>query len=94
MTVTRIGPMSVAKIAGALYALIGLIAGGVISAVSMVGGAMGGSEAGALGMLFGAAAVVLIPVLYGCLGFVMTLIGASLFNFVAGMVGGVELETR
>ncbi len=44
-------------------------------------------------MLFGAAAATLVPLVYGGLGFVMTLIGASLFNLVAGWVGGVELET-
>lgn len=94
MVVKRIGPMSVAKITGALYALIGLIIGGIISAVSVVGGAIGGGDAGMVGMFFGAAAVILVPLVYGCLGFVMTLIGAGLFNLVAGWVGGVELETE
>ncbi len=94
MIVKRIGPMSVAKITGALYALIGFIIGAIVSAVSMIGGALGGSDAGMMGMIFGAAAVILLPLLYGCMGFVMTLIGASLFNLAAGWVGGVELETE
>lgn len=94
MIVKRIGPMSVAKISGALYALIGLIVGGIVSAVSVVGGAMGGSDTGMVGMIFGAAAVVLLPLLYGCMGFVLSLIGAGLFNLAAGWVGGIELETQ
>ena len=94
MIVTRIGPMSLAKLSGALYALLGFIIGAIVSAVSVIGGAMGGSEAGMMGMVFGAAAVVLVPLLYGCMGFVMSLIGASLFNLVAGWVGGIELDTQ
>ena len=94
MIVKRIGPMSLAKISAALYALIGLIIGAIISAVSMVGGALGGSDAGMMGMVFGAAAVILLPLLYGCMGFVGSLIGASLFNLAAGWVGGIELETQ
>ena len=86
--------MSLAKLSGALYALIGFIIGAIVSAVSVIGGAMGGSEAGMMGMIFGAAAVVLVPLLYGCMGFVMSLIGASLFNLVAGWVGGIELDTQ
>ncbi len=94
MVVKRIGPMSVAKITGTLYALIGLIAGAVISAVSVVGGAFGGGDAGLVGIVFGAAAVILLPLVYGGVGFVMTLIGAGLFNLVAGWVGGIELQTE
>ena len=94
MIVKRIGPMSLAKISAALYALIGLIIGAIVSAVSMIGGALGGSEAGMMGMVFGAAAVILLPLLYGCMGFVGSLIGASLFNLAAGWGGGIELETQ
>ena len=94
MIVKRIGPMSVAKVSGALYALMGLVIGAIMSAISVIGGAMGGSETGMMGMIFGAAAVILLPLLYGCTGFVMSLIGASLFNLAAGWVGGIELETQ
>ena len=94
MIVKRIGPLSVAKVSGALYALMGLVIGAVMSAISVVSGAMGGSESGMMGLIFGAAAVILLPLLYGCIGFVMSLIGASLFNLAAGWVGGIELETQ
>ncbi|MEK6374241.1 MAG: hypothetical protein AABO58_16260 [Acidobacteriota bacterium] len=45
-------------------------------------------------MLFGAAAVVALPIFYGILGFIMTLIMAALYNLVAGWVGGVELDVQ
>jgi hypothetical protein len=39
-------------------------------------------------------AIILAPIFYGCIGFVMTLIMAALFNVAAGIVGGVEVEAR
>jgi hypothetical protein len=95
MVVKRIGPLSLAKISGMLYGLMGLIFGAIISLFSLVGGALApGKDAGFAGMLFGAAAVVILPIFYGLLGFVMSLIGAFLYNLVAGWVGGVELDVQ
>jgi hypothetical protein len=57
------------------------------------GGGMAGQQAGLLGgMFFGAGAIVVLPIFYGVLGFVMTLIGAALFNLVVGVTGGIEVE--
>lgn len=96
MIVTRINPMSAAKLMGVLYALVGILFGGLISLLSIVGGALGAAtgESQVAGMLFGAGAIIFLPIFYGVLGFVMTLIGAALYNGVASMVGGLELEVR
>ena len=45
-------------------------------------------------MLFGAAAIIVLPIFYGVLGFVFSLIGAALYNVVASVVGGVELDVQ
>ncbi len=39
-------------------------------------------------------AVVFLPVTYGIMGFVMTLIMAALYNALAKLVGGVEIDLR
>jgi hypothetical protein len=44
--------------------------------------------------MFGIAGIVVLPIVYGILGFITTLIGAWLYNVLAGMVGGVELEVQ
>lgn len=92
----RVGPLSAAKLAGVVYALGGLLAGGLISLVSIVGAGIGLSQGDGQfpGMLFGAGAIIILPVCYGALGFITTLIGAWLYNVVAGMVGGVEIELQ
>ena len=97
MTITRVGPLSVAKIAGLLGVVIGLIFGGFVSLFSLAGaaiGAGGGEDGAMLGAFFGVGAIILLPIFYGCMAFVMTLIQAALFNVAAKVVGGVEIEAR
>jgi hypothetical protein len=95
MVIRRVGPLSCAKIAGALYAILGLIFGALLSFAAMAGAlAADESELGAMGSMFGIGAIVLLPILYGCLGFVMTLLMAWLYNVAAGIVGGVEIQTE
>jgi hypothetical protein len=98
MTITRVGPMSLAKVAGLLYVLIGLIAGAFVSLMAMgtadIGVGAGQSDGALFGALFGVGAIILLPIFYGCLGFVGSLIMAWLFNVAAGIVGGVEVDAR
>ena len=97
MVINRIAPLSLAKISGTLYAALGLIFGAIISLVSMAGafgGAGGGNGNPMFGALFGVGAIILLPIFYGCIGFIGSLIAAFLYNLLAGMVGGVELDVR
>jgi len=98
MTITRVGPLSAAKVAGLLYVVIGLVAGAFVSLFALAGAAIGagsGNGDGAtFGALFGVGAIILLPIFYGFFGFVGTLIMAALFNLAAGMVGGIEVDAR
>jgi len=91
MVIKSVGAVSFAKIMGTLYVIVGVVLGGLLSLVAMAGFGRSGSGLG--GAIFGVAAVVVVQLVYGCLGFVATLIGAWLYNMAAGIVGGVELET-
>jgi hypothetical protein len=51
-------------------------------------------QSGAFGAMFGVAAIVLAPLFYGVLGFVSAFVGALIFNWIAGVVGGVEIEVQ
>lgn len=95
MVIKRIGPISCAKIAGTLYAVMGLVLGGVFS-LSVLAGVFGATQEAATFpmMFFGVPAIVVFPVLYGCFGFVGALIGAWLYNVLAGWVGGIELDIQ
>jgi Transmembrane domain of unknown function (DUF3566) len=96
MVINRIGPLSLAKLAGVLYGILGLIGGAVFAAIAAVGGlsAAGESEGAAFAAFFGVGAIVFFPLLYGGMGFLMALIGAALYNVIAGMVGGIEVQMQ
>jgi hypothetical protein len=91
MVINRVGPLSSAKVVGLLYTILGLAMGALLSLVAAVGGFGHGGPAGPF---FGIAAVVFLPVAYGVMGFVMTLVMAGLYNALAKLVGGVEIDLR
>jgi hypothetical protein len=95
--IRRFGVFSVGKVMGMVYALIGLIAGAIFALISLFGAAVGASLAedagGALpGAIFGVGAIIFLPILYGLIGFIGGLIVAAIYNLVAGITGGVEVE--
>ena len=97
MVITRVNALSVAKVAALLYAGLGLIFGALFSLIGMVGvgAALAGTEgAGFLSMIFGVGAIIIMPICYGLIGFIISFISASLFNVAAGITGGIEVETR
>ena len=49
MIIRRIGPMSIARLSGMLYAVMGLIFGGIISLVALAGGFASDDQAAAFG---------------------------------------------
>jgi hypothetical protein len=95
MIVKRLDPISFAKITGILYAIFGAVAGCIFALVSLVGGAASDRPGGPVfGAVFGFGAIVFLPVLYGGMGFIMTLLMAALYNWVASWAGGVEIEVE
>lgn len=90
MVINRVGPLSCAKVVGLLYAILGLVTGAIISVVSPM---LARARPDA-GPFFGVAAIVVFPVLYGIVGFVMTAIIAWLYNALAGLIGGIEVDLR
>jgi len=99
MIIRKIGVASLAKIMGALYALLGLIFGAILAVVSLVGAGMASAmqdEPAWIGGMFGVGAVIFLPLLYGCMGVVFGALTAWLYNIVAGMAGGlaIDVDTR
>lgn len=98
MVVRRVGVLSIGKVTGVLYALMGLIFGAFYSLIALIGlatSAVNQDSAGmALSALFGVGAVIILPLLYGAMGAGLAMISALLYNVVAGYVGGIRLEVE
>ena len=89
--VKSVGVMSVAKIMGLLYGCMGVIFIPFFLLVGLVGTFAGQDKmpfAGVLGIAF----AIVMPILYGAMGFIMGAIGALLYNLLAKLIGGFELE--
>ena len=100
MTLKRIEPVSCARISGVIYAGLGLLFGMLISVFALIGTALSGTPPGLaqntisplIGGAVGIGAILICPVLYGVMGFVLAWIGAWFYNLVASKVGGFEIE--
>jgi hypothetical protein len=99
MVIRRVNPMSAGKISGMVGVVLGLLIGACVSLIGMVAGGIASAspdmpEGGAwMGMLFGAGAIVILPIIYGVFMFVVGLVYAALFNLASKWVGGLEVET-
>jgi hypothetical protein len=98
MTLKRIDPISLAKTLALLEGLLGLIFGAIVALFSLFGAAVGATfeEAGPawIGALLGVGAVIFLPILYAVIGFIAGMLIAVLYNFAAGMAGGVQLDLQ
>lgn len=94
MVIRRFEPLSCAKIAGTLYVVLGLVFGAMFSLISLFGVFAGGDRSSPFGAILGVGAIVLLPIFYGAMGFLSALIGAWLYNLLAGAVGGIEVDVQ
>jgi hypothetical protein len=94
--IREIGVLSLGKVAGIVYACMGLIVGVIVALVSVLGGFAGlahrgGAAAGFFAMVLGAGAVFILPVFYGVLGALIGMLVAVIYNVAARLVGGIEI---
>ena len=95
MVLKRIEPVSCAKVYGLLCVFIGLIVGLFVAIAFWVTSKVMGPSMGPVGgasFFFGGSAVISFPIFYGIFGFIMGYLSAVVYNWIAGMIGGIELE--
>lgn len=91
----RVGVLSVGMFTAAAGVLGGLFVGLFVLMFSAVGvGVAGGQGAPNPGALvgMGAGAIIVVPLMYGILGFIGGVVNGFVYNILAGMTGGIELE--
>lgn len=86
LVIKRFGWLSVGLVFGAMYLIIGVIGGVILFLASLVA-----PQQTPFG---GIAALILLPVLYGAIGFIAGIIVAAIYNLVAPLVGGIRIETE
>ena len=91
MIIRRIVPISAAKVMAIIYAFIGLFIGVIVWLVGRMGGFAGSDSMFASG--YGIGAIIVLPLVYVVIGFIGMLVVTSLYNWAAGLVGGIEIQT-
>jgi len=93
--IKRFGVLSVGKILGILYAILGIIVGAMFTALSLLAAVSSSNQgAGIVGLLFGVGAIIFFPIFYGIMGLIFGMLTAFLYNLVASRIGGIEVETE
>lgn len=81
--ISRFSPHKTAKIAAAIYGLLSIPIVPIFWLASL---------ASPNGFGFGGVFLLLLPVLYAGLGYGFTGLGCLTYNFVAGLIGGIEVD--
>lgn len=93
--ISHLGVLSVAKFQGMMMALMGLLFSVLFLGLSsLIGGVISSFGGGNVAFPVTSAwvMIIIVPILYGIMGFVMGAIGAFIYNIVAKIVGGIEVE--
>ena len=85
MIVKRLGALTMGKMWGAIYGILGLATGAFISLYWLLQRELI-SSSNWLMMLLG------LPIFYGVIGFAIGLIVATLYNWLAKLIGGIEVD--
>ena len=98
MVLKRIGVLSAGKVLALLYACIGFIAGCFVSLFATLGFFAALADKNLPGpfvaAFLGLGALIMMPLLYGALGFLIGVVGSAIYNGLAKLVGGIELDLR
>jgi hypothetical protein len=98
MVIRKVGIGSVVKVSAVLYGLLGLVIGLCFALFAMIGlGAAAASNEdvpGWLGSIFGLGAVVIFPITYAVMGVIGGVLMAALYNLVAAITGGLEIDVQ
>jgi hypothetical protein len=90
--IQRVGVAQLAKVLGVLYFLMGIVFVVIMLLVSRGMAGAAGAAFPAFGYGGGIGMMLVMPLLYAFFGVVFGALSAGLYNVVAGMLGGVEID--
>ncbi len=88
-----INPVQLGVVSGVMYALMGLLIALLMMPFLALMAAVGANHSNfpAAGMFGGVVGLLIVPILYGVLGFIGGIISALIYNLVASWTGGIEV---
>lgn len=86
--IRRVGIYQTSLLVAALYGVLGLLFVPIVWVMGRMMPTEGADALGSFGLLFALG----MPVLYAVIGFVTTAIACVIYNLLAGLTGGIEIE--
>lgn len=90
--VKKIGIKQTAKVVAVFYFLISLIFVIPISLITILVGSFANQDSGLLSTAFGGLFLLLLPLFYAVIGFLMVALVSLIYNAIAKRIGGVEID--
>lgn len=96
MKLVKIGVMSLAKVQAIAGVITGFLAGIMFTLASLTASGLSRSSGTGFGSFagFGAASIIIMPIMYGIGGFIAGIVGAWLFNLVLKITKGLEIDIK
>jgi len=91
--VKRIAPLQFGKILAILYGAMGLLALPFFFIGMLIASQMPAPQRGIFAFI-GVGMAIAMPVFYACMGFIVGVVGAAIYNVIAQWVGGIEVEVE
>jgi hypothetical protein len=93
-TLRRISPVSAFKVGLLVYLFLGIVVAVIATPFVFFAAAMASRVPGTPSFtpLLTLPMLIIMPVFYAIIGGLMALIGAAIYNLVAGWVGGLQIE--
>lgn len=96
MVVNRLGVLSMGKVMGCVYGLMGLIPACFMLMFLAISSALppgnNNNLPAGVGLGLGIAAFIFLPVAYGIMGFIGGVLTSAIYNLIASFIGGIEVE--
>lgn len=90
-TITRLDPGQFGLVIGSMYLIIGIIVTVLFAIImKLVSSAAPPSSAG-LGQMATGFGLVFLPIIYAIFGYIFGIVGALIYNLLAGIVGGIRV---
>jgi hypothetical protein len=91
--IKRFNPLQLGKMLAVMYGAMGLIFCPVFLLFSLFAPHQAGARGPAM-FLFGTGFALMLPVIYGCMGFIGGLLSGFIYNLIAKWIGGIEVEVE
>jgi hypothetical protein len=100
MQIKSVGVLSAAKMYAALGLIMGLLMGVIYFIIALFASLMAGGGSrqspgtGGTGFVYGLIYLIASPIVSAIGGFICGAVGSFIYNLLAGLIGGVEIEVE